>query len=123
MIYTTDLGDKLVREVAIAKDAACRCCWMMLPVFHRPTTKAVCQDEDRPLYVFRRQRPAGTTVQRRAAGPEGFDRSGAAQFKPVEGAVCRPMKVGKEEVIGCLTAVETWLKIDSKKLYENGTPG
>jgi L-seryl-tRNA(Ser) seleniumtransferase len=27
------------------------------------------------------------------------------------------MKVGKEEVIGCLTAVETWLKIDSKKLY------
>jgi len=36
---------------------------------------------------------------------------------PWEGAVCRPMKVGKEEVIGCLTAVETWLKIDSKKLY------
>ena len=27
------------------------------------------------------------------------------------------MKVGKEEVIGCLTAVETWLKIDPKKLY------
>ncbi len=36
---------------------------------------------------------------------------------PWEGAVCRPMKVGKEEVIGCVTAVETWLKIDSKKLY------
>ena len=29
---------------------------------------------------------------------------------PREGAVCRPMKVGKEEVIGCLTALETWLK-------------
>jgi len=36
---------------------------------------------------------------------------------PWEGAVCRPMKVGKEEIIGCLVAVETWLKIDSKKLY------
>jgi len=36
---------------------------------------------------------------------------------PREGAVCRPMKVGKEEVIGCLTALETWLKIDEKKLY------
>jgi len=36
---------------------------------------------------------------------------------PREGAVCRPMKVGKEEVIGCLTALETWLKIDDKKLY------
>ncbi len=28
------------------------------------------------------------------------------------------MKVGKEEVIGCLTALETWLKTDEKKLYE-----
>src|SRR5207245_7134742 len=37
---------------------------------------------------------------------------------PYEGAVCRPMKGGKEEVIGCLTAIETWLKIDSKKLYD-----
>ena len=37
---------------------------------------------------------------------------------PREGAICRPMKVGKEEVIGCLTALETWLKIDEKKLYE-----
>jgi len=27
------------------------------------------------------------------------------------------MKVGKEEVIGCLTALETWLKLDEKKLY------
>jgi hypothetical protein len=28
------------------------------------------------------------------------------------------MKVGKEEVIGALVALETWLKIDEKKLYE-----
>jgi L-seryl-tRNA(Ser) seleniumtransferase len=27
------------------------------------------------------------------------------------------MKVGKEEIIGCLTALETWLKLDEKKLY------
>ena len=36
---------------------------------------------------------------------------------PREGAVCRPMKVGKEEVIGCVTALETWLSLDEKKLY------
>ena len=36
---------------------------------------------------------------------------------PREGAVCRPMKVGKEEIIGCLTALETWLNMDEKKLY------
>ena len=28
------------------------------------------------------------------------------------------MKVGKEEIIGCLTALETWLNIDEKKLYD-----
>jgi hypothetical protein len=36
---------------------------------------------------------------------------------PREGAVCRPMKVGKEEIIGCLTALETWLNMDEKKIY------
>lgn len=38
---------------------------------------------------------------------------------PVEGAVCRPMKVGKEEIIGCLTAVEKWLTIDLDSLYDD----
>jgi len=36
---------------------------------------------------------------------------------PIEGAVCRPMKVGKEEIVGCLMAVEKWLTIDLKALY------
>ena len=27
------------------------------------------------------------------------------------------MKVGKEEIIGCLTALETWLNLDEKKVY------
>ena len=27
------------------------------------------------------------------------------------------MKVGKEEIIGCLTALETWLNMDEKKIY------
>jgi hypothetical protein len=36
---------------------------------------------------------------------------------PREGSVCRAMKVGKEEIIGCLTALETWLNLDEKKLY------
>jgi L-seryl-tRNA(Ser) seleniumtransferase len=35
-----------------------------------------------------------------------------ANTSPWEGALCRPMKVGKEEIIGCLIAVETWLKMD-----------
>lgn len=35
-----------------------------------------------------------------------------ANYNPYEGAVCRPMKVGKEEIIGMLTAIETWEKLD-----------
>ncbi len=35
-----------------------------------------------------------------------------ANTNPWEGAVCRPMKAGKEEIIGMLTAIETWQKID-----------
>jgi hypothetical protein len=35
---------------------------------------------------------------------------------PREGAVCRAMKVGKEEVIGFLTASETWVKNDLNAL-------
>jgi L-seryl-tRNA(Ser) seleniumtransferase len=35
---------------------------------------------------------------------------------PWEGSVCRAMKVGKEEIVGLLTAVETWLKTDLNAL-------
>ena len=35
---------------------------------------------------------------------------------PWEGAVCRPMKVGKEEIMGCLAAVEAWTKMDLNAL-------
>ncbi|MEX2302566.1 MAG: hypothetical protein WD733_16605 [Bryobacterales bacterium] len=39
-----------------------------------------------------------------------------AQCSPWEGAVCRAMKVGKEEIIGVLTAVESWNKLDLNAL-------
>jgi L-seryl-tRNA(Ser) seleniumtransferase len=39
-----------------------------------------------------------------------------AQCSPWEGAVCRAMKVGKEEIVGVLTAVETWSTLDLASL-------
>jgi L-seryl-tRNA(Ser) seleniumtransferase len=39
-----------------------------------------------------------------------------AQCSPWEGAVCRAMKVGKEEIIGVLAAVESWMKQDLEAL-------
>ena len=40
---------------------------------------------------------------------------------PVEGAICRAMKVGKEEIIGCMAALEKWLTIDLEALYDEQT--
>ena len=40
-----------------------------------------------------------------------------ANSNPVEGAVCRAMKVGKEEIIGCLAAVETWLAVRGRAFH------
>jgi seryl-tRNA(Sec) selenium transferase len=39
-----------------------------------------------------------------------------ANSSPWEGAVCRAMKVGKEEIIGCLAAVEAWYAMDLNAL-------
>ena len=37
-------------------------------------------------------------------------------YNPYEGAICRPMKVGKEEMMGMLAAVEVWQKLDLNAL-------
>ncbi len=44
-----------------------------------------------------------------------------ANNNPVEGAVCRALKVGKEEIVGCLAAVEKWLTVDLDSLYGEQT--
>src|SRR5438067_11407053 len=117
MIYTTHLGDKLVREASIAKehnvpllldDAA------GIPPIDNIQLYAKMKLD---LYTFsggkglRGPQCSGVLLGRKDL-IEGALRNSC----PFEGAVCRPMKVGKEEVIGCLTAIETWLKTDPKKL-------
>lgn len=118
MIYTTDLGDKLEREASIARDhnvplllddAA------GIPPIENVKLYAKMKLD---LYTFsggkglRGPQCSGVLLGRRDLIEAALGNS-----CPFEGAVCRPMKVGKEEVIGCLTAVETWLKTDPKKLY------
>ena len=44
-----------------------------------------------------------------------------ANATPVEGAICRALKVGKEEIIGCMAALEKWLTIDLEALYHKQT--
>jgi uncharacterized pyridoxal phosphate-dependent enzyme len=119
MIYTTDLGDKLTREVAIAKE---RNVPMLLddaagiPPIDNIKLYAKMRID---LYTFSGGKGLqGPQCSGVLLGRKDLIDAALRNSAPWEGAVCRPMKVGKEEVIGCLTAVETWLKIDSKKLYE-----
>src|SRR6202158_1661056 len=119
MIYTTDLGDKLKTELSIAKDHKVP---MLLddaagipPVDNAKLYARMGID----LYCFSGGKGLrGPQCSGLLLGRKDLVEAALLNSSPREGAVCRPMKVGKEEVIGCLTALETWLKVDEKKLYE-----
>ena len=118
MIYTTDLGDKLARELAVAKEHSVP---MLLDdaagIPPADNLKLYAQMKI-DLYTFSGGKGLqGPQCSGVLLGRKDLIEAALRNSNPWEGAVCRPMKVGKEEVIGCLTAVETWLKIDSKKLY------
>jgi len=118
MIYTTDLGDKLVREVAIAREHKVP---MLLDdaagIPPADNLKLYAQMKI-DLFTFSGGKGLqGPQCSGVLLGRKELIEAALRNSAPWEGAVCRPMKVGKEEVIGCLTAVEMWLKIDPKKLY------
>ena len=118
MIYTTDLGEKLERTWSIAKD---RKVVMLLddaagipPVENAKLYAKMGID----LYCFSGGKGLrGPQCSGLLLGRKDLIEAALMNCSPREGAVCRPMKVGKEEIIGCLTALETWMKIDAKKLY------
>jgi uncharacterized pyridoxal phosphate-dependent enzyme len=118
MIYTTDLEDKLQKELAIAKEHKIP---MLLddaagipPVDNAKLYARMGID----MYCFSGGKGLrGPQCSGLLLGRKDLIEAALLNCSPREGAVCRPMKVGKEEVIGCLTALETWLKVDEKKLY------
>src|SRR5690348_7217324 len=122
MIYTTDLGDKLEKELAIAKDHKVP---MLLddaagipPVSNAKLYAKMGID----LYCFSGGKGlAGPQCSGLLLGRKDLIEAALMNSNPREGAVCRPMKVGKEEVIGCLTALEIWLKMDLKKINAEWT--
>jgi L-seryl-tRNA(Ser) seleniumtransferase len=118
MIYTTDLGEKLQRQLAIAKDRK-------IPMLLDDAAGIPPADNAKlyakmgiDLYCFSGGKGLrGPQCSGLLLGRKDLVEAALLNCSPREGAVCRPMKVGKEEVIGCLTALETWLKLDDKKLY------
>ena len=118
MIYTTDLGDKLVREVAIAKEHNVPMLLDDAAGIPPADNLKLYANMKIDLYTFSGGKGLqGPQCSGVLLGRKDLIEAALRNSAPWEGAVCRPMKVGKEEVIGCLTAVETWLKTDPKKLY------
>ena len=117
MLYTNDLGEKLERQLKIAKDHKVP---MLLddaagipPVENAKLYARMGID----MYCFSGGKGLrGPQCSGLLLGRKDLIEAALMNSSPREGAVCRPMKVGKEEVIGCMTALETWLKIDPKKL-------
>src|SRR2546425_2469319 len=118
MIYTTDLGEKLQRELAIAKEHK-------IPMLLDDAAGIPPVDNSKlyakmgiDLYCFSGGKGlCGPQCSGLLLGRKDLVEAALLNSSPREGAVCRPMKVGKEEVIGCLTALETWLNLDENKLY------
>jgi seryl-tRNA(Sec) selenium transferase len=118
MIYTTDLGEKLQQELAIAKNHK-------VPLLLDDAAGIPPADNAKlyakmgiDLYCFSGGKGlCGPQCSGLLLGRKDLIESALMNCNPREGAICRPMKVGKEEVIGCLTSLETWLKMDEKKLY------
>jgi L-seryl-tRNA(Ser) seleniumtransferase len=113
MVYTTWRDDNLLKALAITKraqvpllldDAA------GIPPFENLSRYASLGVD---LYCFsggkgmRGPQCAGVLL-----GRKHLIDAALKNYNPNEGAICRAMKVGKEEIIGMLTAIETWKKID-----------
>jgi L-seryl-tRNA(Ser) seleniumtransferase len=118
MIYTTDLGEKLQRELQVAKTHR-------VPMLLDDAAGIPPADNAKlyakmgiDLYCFSGGKGlCGPQCSGLLLGRKDLIEAALLNSSPREGAVCRPMKVGKEEIVGCLTAIETWLNVDEKKLY------
>ncbi len=113
MVYTTWRDDRLPKALAITKSAKVPLLLddaAGIPPFDNLSRYAKLGVD---LYCFsggkgiRGPQCAGILLGRK----ELID-AALKNYNPYEGAVCRPMKVGKEEIIGMLTAIETWQKAD-----------
>jgi len=113
MIYTTVLGDRLQQAITIAKqanvpllldDAAGIPPIGNLRLYAKMGVDLFCFSGGKGL--------CGPQCSGLLLGRKDLIEAALANTSPWEGAVCRPMKVGKEEVMGCLAAVEAWMKMD-----------
>jgi L-seryl-tRNA(Ser) seleniumtransferase len=112
-VYTTWLGDRLTAALAVTKKAGVP---LMLddaagipPIENLKAYAQMGVD----LFCFSGGKGLrGPQCSGILLGRKDLIEAALAQCSPWEGAVCRAMKVGKEEIVGVLAAVETWTRLD-----------
>lgn len=117
MIYTTRTGEQLEKLLVISQKAK-------VPVLLDQAAGIPPIDGIREyakmgvdLYTFSGGKGLrGPQCSGLLFGRKDLIDAAVANYSPWEGSVCRPMKVGKEEIMGCLAAVEWWVKADFNKL-------
>jgi L-seryl-tRNA(Ser) seleniumtransferase len=117
MVYTTALGERLEKAIPIAKSAN-------VPILLDDAAGIPPIDNLKlyakmglDLYTFSGGKGlCGPQCSGLLLGRKDLIEAALANSSPWEGAVCRPMKVGKEEIMGALAAVEAWMKKDLAEL-------
>jgi L-seryl-tRNA(Ser) seleniumtransferase len=113
MVYTTWLGERLQAALAVTKKAAVPLLLddaAGIPPIENLTSYARMGID---LFCFSGGKGLrGPQCSGILLGRKDLIDAALAQCSPWEGAVCRAMKVGKEEIVGVLTAVEAWSKLD-----------
>jgi len=117
MVYTLALDERLEKALAITKKAG-------VPLF-LDQAAMIPPVENLSRYakmgvdlwsVSGGKQLRGPQCSGLLLGRKDLIEAALANSSPWEGAVCRPMKVGKEEIMGVLAAVEWWLKADVNAL-------
>jgi uncharacterized pyridoxal phosphate-dependent enzyme len=113
MVYTTWLGERLAAAVAVTKKAGVPLLLddaAGIPPIENLTSYAGMGID---LFCFSGGKGlCGPQCSGILLGRKDLIDAALAQCSPWEGAVCRAMKVGKEEIVGVLAAVEAWTRRD-----------
>ena len=117
MVYTTSAGEPLEKVLAIAKQANVPLLLDQAAGIPPIDSLQLYAKMGVDLYTFSGGKGLrGPQCSGLLLGRKDLIDAALANYNPWEGSVCRPMKVGKEEIMGCLAAVEWWMKADLKKL-------
>ncbi len=113
MIYTTARGERLEQAIPIAKAARVPILVDWAAAIPPIENLGIPWKMGADLYCFSGGKGmCGPQCSGLLLGRKDLIEAAWAQSCPWEGAVCRPMKVGKEEIMGLLAAVEAWKKFD-----------